>query len=140
LAEIHYLPGAREASVRLLERAVSEAIADHPDPRVAARWAAMARETVSRWPCPPTPSLGTLEFDGEDDLLDPPRRARLVALLERWVDSYFDDVRDQMMEMHGEILALQRRVAEQEAEHETEHETWRRPTERRSSEAPRRPR
>jgi len=115
MSDIRYLPGARRNAARVLERAVGEAIARHPDADVAARWSAMARETIARWPGPPVPSMTRLELDlGLDDA----RRARLGTALERWTESYFGDVRDQLMEMHGEMLALQRRVAEQDVARE----------------------
>ena len=113
MADIRYLPTARETSARLLERVVSEAIARHPDPGVARRWARMARESVARWPGPPLPSHPRLDFDS-GGALDAERRARLMEAADRWMESYFGDVRDQMMEMHGEMLALQRRIAEYE--------------------------
>ena len=115
MGDIRYLPSARENASRLLERAVGEAIARHPDPEVAARWSAMARETIARWPGPPSPTRARLELEPG---LEDARRAELLAVIERWIESYFGDVRDQLMEVHGEILALQRRVAELELERE----------------------
>ena len=112
MGDIHYLPTARASSARLLERVVREAIARHPDPRVAACWSEMARTSIARWPGPPSPSRSRLELDF-DDALDAEQRRRLLVALDRWMESYFDDGREQMMEMHGEMLALQRRVAEQ---------------------------
>lgn len=111
MGDIRYLPSARENAARVLERAVNEAIARHPDPDVATRWAALASETIARWPGPPSPTLSRLELDPG---LDGRGRERLLGLLERWIESYFGDVRDQLMEMHGEMLALQRRVVELE--------------------------
>ena len=115
MGDIRYLPSARENAARLLERAVGEAIARHPDPEVAARWSAMAGETIARWPGPPSPTRARLELDSG---LDAARRAELLAVIERWIEGYFGDVRDQLTEMHGEMLALQRRVAELEVERE----------------------
>ena len=113
MGDIRYLPSARTNAARLLERVVEETIRRHPDAGIAARWSSMARETIARWPGPPAPSVASLEFDAG---LDDARRAELIALLERWMESYFGDVRDQLMDMHGEMLTLQRRVAELEAD------------------------
>ena len=115
MGDIRYLPSARENAARLLERAVNEAIARHPDPDVATRWSALARGTIARWPGPPSPTFARLELDAG---LDEAGRERLLGLLERWIESYFGDVRDQLMEMHGEMLSLQRRVVELELAHE----------------------
>ena len=113
MGSIHYLPSVRESSARLLARTVGEAIGRHPDPRVAERWAAMARRSVARWPGPPLPSRPDVDLDALAGL-DAAERARLLDALESWMDAYLVDVRDQLMEIHGELLALQRRVAEAE--------------------------
>ena len=117
MGEVHYLPTARESAARRLERAVGEAIARHPDPAVGERWAAMARETIARWPGPPLPTHARLELD-TDGSLEPAVRAHLLATLERWFESYVEDVRVQMMAMHAELFTLQRRVAELEVARE----------------------
>ena len=113
MGSIHYLPSERDGAARLLARTVGEAISRHPEPRVAERWAAMARLSVARWPGPPLPSRPALDLDALGPL-DEAQRERIVAALERWMDGYFADVRDQLMEIHGELLSLQRRVAEHE--------------------------
>lgn len=117
MGDIHYLPAGRERAARLLESAVRDAIADHPDPRVAARWARMARRTISRWPGPPTPSMAVIDLD-TDATLDVADRARLIDACEHWIESYFGEVRDQMLAMHHELLSLQRQVAELEVARE----------------------
>jgi len=115
MGSIHYLPTTRDSGIRMLERAVTQAIASHRDPRVAALWGPMARDTLTRWSGPPVPSSGRLDVAVEKPLADADRQ-RVIAALTAWTDSYFGDVCACMMEMHREILTLQQRVAELEVE------------------------
>lgn len=114
MGTVHQLPAAAEAQVRLLERLVEQMIAQHPDPDVARRWAEMARDTISRYPGPPMPSLPVLDLDGIEGLSKEQANA-IQSVTQRWLESYFDDVRGQLMKVHKDLLQLQRTVAEFES-------------------------
>ena len=113
MGDLHRLPTAEGAAARLLRRIVADAIAAHPDPRVAARWAAMASESVARHPGPPAPTRPVLDLGGAGALPEGAREA-VARAAETWLASYFEDVRAELLAMHREALVLQRRVAELE--------------------------
>ena len=113
MGDVHRMPTAHEASVRLLERLVAEAIGTHPDARVAARWAAMARASVARHPGPPLPTRPVLDLGAARELSVGARRS-VTRAAETWLASYFEDVRAELLGMHREMLGLQKRVAELE--------------------------
>ena len=115
MGDVHRMPTARDASVRLLERLVAEAIGTHPDARVAARWAAMARASVARHPGPPLPTRPVLDLGGARGLSVEARRS-VTRAAEAWLASYFEDVRAELLGMQREMLGLQKRVAELEVE------------------------
>jgi len=100
---VHHLRTSTDSQARLLEQWITKTISEHPDDYVAARWAEMARETARKFPGPPTPS--------QTDIAD---RDRVFAELDSFVGSYFDDVRQQLMQVHAELLKLQKQVAELE--------------------------
>ena len=113
MGDIHYFPAARERSARLLEAAVRDAIVGHPDPQVAVRWLYRARQTIARWPGPPVPSLDSIVID-TGSKLDAEQRDLIIDACSRWIDGYFEEVGDQMMAMHREMLSLQKALAELE--------------------------
>ena len=113
MGDVHRLPTAPDASVRLLERAVADAIAGHPDARVAARWSALARASIARHPGPPAPTRPVLDLDGLGALPAPAREA-VARAADAWLTSYLEDVRAELLTMHRDAFALQRRVAELE--------------------------
>ena len=115
MGDVHKIATSRESRARLLEQWIAETISQHPDKVVAARWAEMAKETAVKFPGPPSPSqteinlncLETLSTNDKEVVLDE---------LERFMSSYFDDVRQQLMRVHAELLRLQKRVAELEVD------------------------
>ena len=113
MGTVHQLPAAADAQVRLLERLVGEMIAQHPDPEVAKRWAEMARDTISRYPGPPMPTLPILDLDGVEGL-STEQASAIQDVTQRWLASYFEDVRQQLMKVHSDLLSLQKTVAELE--------------------------
>jgi hypothetical protein len=113
MGSLHQLPTAAGAHARLLEQMVSEAIARHPDARVAEIWAAMARESIKRYACPPLPSRPVLDLDKVTGL-NPEQSLQLHAVTQAWLESYLNDVRNQLMSIHRDLLGLQKRVAENE--------------------------
>jgi len=117
MGDIHHFPAARERSVRLLEAVVRDAIVGHPDPQVAVRWLYRARQTIARWPGPPVPSLDSLVID-TGRKLDTEQRVLIIDACSRWIDGYFEEVGDQMMDMHREMLSLQKQLAEFEVARE----------------------
>lgn len=114
MGSLHHLPMAASTHARLLEQMVSEAIAAHPDAEVAAAWASMARETLRQYSGPPMPSQPLLDLDLVEGL-DAQQRHQLHLLMQAWLESYFNDVRLQLMNIHRDFLTLQKRVAELEA-------------------------
>ena len=114
MGTVHQLPAAADAQARLLERLVNEMIAQHPDPEVARRWAEMARDTIARYPGPPIPSLPVLDLDGVEGL-SAGQASAIHNVTQRWLESYFEDVRQQLMKMHNDLLRLQKTVAELES-------------------------
>lgn len=114
MGTVHHLPNAANAHQRILEKLVNDVISQHPDEIVAARWATMARQTLSRYPGPPMPTQPVLNLDAVKGLSS--EQARAIQLLtEDWLQCYFDDVGDQLMQMHRDLLTLQKTVAELEA-------------------------
>lgn len=114
MGSLHHLPTAARVHIRLLEQLVSHAIASHPDADVAAAWAAMARESISRYASPPMPTKRILDLEQVGDL-DPAQRQKLQAITQEWLESYLNDVRKQLMDIHRDFLSLQKRIAELEA-------------------------
>lgn len=110
---VHHLRTSADSQARLLEQWITETIAQHPDAYVASRWAEMARETARKFPGPPAPSKTELNISELDSLTDKDRE-RVIAEVDLYVGSYFDDVRQLLMQVHSELLTLQKRVAELE--------------------------
>ena len=113
MGTIHQLPNHADAQVRLLEKVVTEMIDRHPDPEVASRWAQMAKETILRYPGPPHPTRPLLDLEKVDGLSAEQTQA-IHAVTERWLQHYFDDVRAQLMNVHRDLLTLQKTIAELE--------------------------
>ena len=111
MGDIHQIPTDATAHARLLEQLVSASIASHPDPEVARRWSEMAKHSLRRFPGPPIPSQPELNLDSLAGLSDADREALIVSV-SAWLESYFNDVRSQMMDVHRDLLSLQKRVAE----------------------------
>ena len=110
---VHHLRTSTDSQARLLEQWITETISQHPDERVAARWSEMARETARKFPGPPVPSKTDIDLNDMQSLSDRDKE-RVFAEVEAFVGSYFDDVRQQLMQVHGELLRLQKKVAELE--------------------------
>ena len=113
MGSLHHLPTAASTHARLLQQLVSDSIATHPDPEVAAVWSAMARESITRYASPPLPSQPVLDLDKVPDL-SPEQYQALHGLTQSWLENYLTDVRNQLMNIHRDLLGLQKRVAELE--------------------------
>ncbi len=118
MGTIHHLPNAADVHVRQLQTLVSDVISQHPDPEVSRIWAAMASETMGRYPGPPLPSNPELNLDAVEGL-SPEQKQQVQKIVEQWLLSYFDDVRDQLMKVHFDLLNLQKTVAECEVNNGT---------------------
>lgn len=118
MGTVHQLPNAVETRNRLLGNVVRNLIEQHPDPEVAARWSAMAEQTITRYPGPPPPSQPVLDLASVAGL-DKIQLAAIQALTDQWLGNYFDDVRKQLMSVHGDLLTLQRKLAELQTELQT---------------------
>ncbi len=114
MGSLHHLPTAASAHARVLEELVGDMISRHPDKQVASAWEAMARESMRRYSAPPLPSQPVLDLDTIEGLTTA-QQNQLYAVTQAWLDSYFNDVRGQLLTIHRDMLGLQRRVAEYEA-------------------------
>ena len=112
---VHHLRTSTDSHARLLEQWITETISQHPDEYVAGRWSEMARETARKFPGPPAPSKTDIDLRDLQSLSDSDRE-RVFVEVETFVSSYFDDVRQQLMQVHGELLGLQKKIAELEKE------------------------
>lgn len=110
---VHHLRTSTDSNARLLEQWITEIISKHPDAYVAARWSEMARETARKFPGPPAPTKTELDLSDLESLSEADRE-RVFTVVNSFVGSYFDDVRQQLMQVHGELLKLQKNVAELE--------------------------
>jgi len=98
---------------RHLEHWVTDIIAQHPDQNVAKRWAAMASETCAKFPAAPWPTQQDLPLDVLNQLDDKTQEAVLEAV-QAFMQSYFNDVNNQLLLVHQEILGLQKQLVENE--------------------------
>ncbi len=113
MGKIHHLHTGAESQARLLEKWIVETIAEYPDSAVASRWAELARETAKKYPGPPSPSKTELDLSLLNSLPDSDKE-QIVLEVQSFLASYFNDVRTQLMNVHGDLLRLQKRVAELE--------------------------
>lgn len=113
MGDIVDFPQSENQQARQLRQWVTETISQHPDERVAARWAEMASITCCKFPNAPWPSQETLALDVIQSLDDETREAVLKTVQE-FMLSYFDDVNTQLLAVHGEMLSLQKQIAEQQ--------------------------
>lgn len=114
MGTVHHFPSSTDAQARQLQKLVTDMISQHPDACVAQQWASMASETMARYPGPPMPSQPELNIDAVAGL-SAEQKQQLRQLVEQWLLTYFDDVRDQLMRVHFDLLNLQKRVAEFES-------------------------
>ncbi len=110
---VHHLRTSTDSQARLLEQWITEIISEHPDAMVAKRWTEMARDTARKFPGPPIPSQTELNLNDIESLSEQDKE-RVFSEVEAFVGSYFNDVRQQLMQVHGELLGLQKKVAELE--------------------------
>jgi len=113
MGDIHYLPTGETAQARLLEKHVQKTISGHPDQKVAKRWNEMAQASLKKYPGPPMPSRSVLDLDMLSRLTDE-ERDEVVDAVQSYLESYFEDVRQQLIKMHSDMLRLQKTVAEYE--------------------------
>ncbi len=111
MGSLHHLPTAASNHARLLEKLVGDMVRNHPDEQVAVAWEAMARESMRRYSAPPLPSQPILDLDSVEGLTSAQQK-QLFAVTQQWLDSYLNDVRNQLMSIHRDMLGLQRQVAE----------------------------
>jgi len=115
MSNIHQINTSKATQARLLEQWIVETISQHPNEAVAERWAQLARETVAKFPGPPSPSQPEIDLD---DLrsLSIADKEHVISELDRFMAGYFDDVRQQLMQVHAELLRLQKTIAELETQ------------------------
>jgi len=114
MGDVHQLGTSKDSHARLLERWVVETIEQHPDKAVVKRWSQMARETVHKFPGPPTPSQAEIDLSNLASL-SPADKQFVLNELDRFISGYFVDVQQQLMQVHAELLKLQKTVAEFES-------------------------
>ncbi|MEE9335792.1 MAG: hypothetical protein V3U65_17000 [Granulosicoccaceae bacterium] len=113
MGDIHYLPTGETIQARLLEKHIEKTISSHPDQNVAKRWNELAQASLKKYPGPPMPSQAVLDLDMLTRLTDEEREA-VVDAAQGYLESYFEDVRQQLIKMHSDMLRLQKTVAEYE--------------------------
>ena len=113
MGDIHYLPTDETNQARLLEKHIEETISSHPDQNVAKRWNELAQASLKKYPGPPMPSQTVLDLDMLSRLSDD-ERDEVVVTVQAYLESYFEDVRLQLIKMHSDMLRLQKTVAEYE--------------------------
>jgi len=114
MGDVHQIGTSTASHARLLEQWIVETISQHPDKAIATRWAQMARETAVKFPGPPMPSQADIDLNGLQSLTAADKE-HVINELERFMGGYFDDVRQQLMQVHTELLKLQKTVAELES-------------------------
>ena len=114
MGSIHQLPTTAGVHARLLRQMVKDTISSHPDKQVAKAWAAMAEQSLARYPGPPAPSHPILDLDVVDHLSSD-QKQQVETVTKEWLERYLADVRDQLMSVHRDLLILQKRVAELES-------------------------
>ena len=113
MGDVHQIGTSQASHARLLEQWIVETISQHPNKAVAKRWSEMARETAVKYPGPTTPSQTEINLSGLQSLSTDDKEVVLNEL-ERFIGSYFDDVRQQLIQVHAELLGLQKKLAELE--------------------------
>jgi hypothetical protein len=113
MGSLHQLPTSAGVHSRLLSQLVKDTIAQHPNEEVAKAWAAMAEQSLARYPGPPLPSHPVLDLDAVEDLTGA-QKQQLEVITKDWLEHYLADVRNQLMSVHQDLLTLQCRVAELE--------------------------
>jgi len=113
MGSVHQLPTSARVHARLLRQLVKDTIATHPDERVAQAWSTMAEQSLARYPGPPLPTHPILDLDSVAKLTNV-QKQHVEELTKTWLEHYFVDVRDQLMNVHRDLLVLQRKVAELE--------------------------
>ncbi len=115
MADVVFLPDNKDKELRLLQQTLAAAIRSHPDSAIAERWNEMAQVSVQRFPGPPLPSTACLDLS-ELTNLSQRETEELLSRIEHYLAGYLQDVRDQLMRMHGDMWRLQKRIAELESE------------------------
>jgi len=113
MADIVEFPGTEQHNSRHLEHWVTDIIAQHPNKQVAKRWAAMASVTCAKFPTAPWPTQQDLPLDVIAQL-DEKTQETVISAVQGFMQSYFADVNQQLLQVHQEILTLQKQVAENE--------------------------
>lgn len=114
MGDVHQLRTGANSQARLLEKWIVEITSQHPDETVAKRWSELARETARKFPGPPVPTQAEMDLD-QLASLSTADKEQVFFEMERFISGYFEDVRQQLMEVHKELLSLQKSVAELES-------------------------
>lgn len=115
MADIVDFPRNQNHQARELHNWVTDVIRQHPDKGVANRWAEMAKDTCQRFPGAPWPTQESVSLEALARL-DASTQEEVLNAVQAFMQSYFNDVNNQTLAMHREILTLQKQVAES-AEH-----------------------
>jgi len=113
MGDVHQIGTNKASQTRLLEQWIIETISQHPNESVAKRWTEMARETARKFPGPPSPSQSEIDLTGLQSI-SAVDKEHVLNELEQFMNGYFDDVRQQLMLVHTELLGLQKTIAELE--------------------------
>jgi len=119
MADIVDFPNSENQHARHLKNWVTEVIQSHPNEAVAQRWAEMASITCSRFPSAPWPSQENVSLD-VIKTLDPDTQETVLMAVQDFMQSYFNDVNAQLLDVHRELLTLQKQVAEHALGYQTD--------------------
>lgn len=115
MADVIFLPQNKVKELRLLKQTLAAAIHLHPDRAIADRWNEMAQVSIERFPGPPTSSQPGLDLS-DIGKLSKNETEELLSRIEHYLAGYIEDVRNQLLQMHGDTWRLQKRIAELESE------------------------
>jgi len=115
MGDVHQIGTSQDSHARLLEQWIAETISQHPNEVVAKRWSQMAKETARKFPGPPMPTQADVDLNDLQSL-SAADKEHVLNELERFMGGYFNDVRQQLMLVHAELLGLQKTIAEMEVE------------------------
>lgn len=110
MADIIDLSNIKEFKLRELEK-ILERNMTHNDADVLALWKKFAKESFRKYPGAPNPSKNqlSLEFPA---CVSEKQRDNIVISIKAFLGDYQDDVQNVMLKMLGDIILLQKNVAE----------------------------
>jgi len=110
MADIIDLTDVKEFRIRGLERLLEEGM-KHPDENVLALWTELVKESLRKYPGPPTPTQSQISIEFPE-CVSQKEIERIVVPIKEFIASYKNDVQEIMQNMLTDIALLQKEVAE----------------------------